>query len=1168
MPYFYFLKFENNKFVFSYAEVTKPEAAATIAHPENPAVENVRRRARNNVYGEVTIDKLIQILNPADLRDNLKSDFKQLLDERCLDHREVQANPKGGDEQKRKYFKLCQEIIVYLDMIKDGFPRDKLINLELFPTLKQLVDECGDGAKFPHYDKRPDYSDLHAIERLFYSNSTVAASMEKRYWHPGNGKNKIVCPTPFKYDEIMKDHGSIYAAAYVTKRGGGNPDVINSYGTFIDPPQNVYTKGTETTFHEDVGDRIIVEESALAMLGYTGCRLEATRVANVNKRAMFHFQYTITNGTGCTRALPCFLTHNDLVAYFTGNENKTQTLKAGSPLEKQEKLAFGKSWGDKFQNIMFTQRSLLSKHFRDPLNKPPSAAGRLPVHGPEMALTTGDNVVAVTNLGWSGQPVIFTGQQSSHAQLYPPGGREHDHWAVTNFTNISLEKAIEAAMERSQKSLADIKKANDAFKDFLETFKNNAIEDEFMLHQQSDMVRFDSDLGPKFLDACILDIESYTTYATEREEQIRNEFEDSIPSSVSAAPAAAVAQQIADLDKKITKLKKENTVQPFFTKSANKSYITCLVNKYYTHISNKGVHESATEPDGKITQDALDALDSPAARFFDEGGPSPQSHDEEMGSAPSKIDESRAAAPATQPPNNKRPREEDDGESDRAAARARRRRDKHVGIKSNLYNFFREEMKMDKNMRLQEFKNISFYDLIKPSARVRAVCDRSVLSAARGGAKRRGSVAGAARIGGGDGDDDDDSDYYSGSDAEDDASTMSLDIQKKLDNEQIVYAPDPNFENWDEDYIVEHERYIVEQELKSDDRLGDLLFPDEIAARNAELSATTDVRATVKKRILLFEDLILAARTTSSKPPPLRGLATAVRETVAELVKATPIILNAVKLGPAGAARHHAATPRITELLKEAEAVRLAVEEALALLVDRVALPPDAPDIVDNALTVRMLLSELLHTTLDDDDTGWFQNYITYNLEDRLIKGLLDWCKRNEVPEELFESVFSYLYITCVYQGHIEIDNMDDYFPNNKTNFDKMLNNFCQIEVDGKRLTDALAAREAEAASMDVGLEDARGAHQAISTWLKDGHLESDVFSQKGSESDVFSQTGSIIGFGGGKKTRKNRKIKIRKFSKDKNKKNKKNKKKTKNKKYKKGKPKKKKPKKTRRKIY
>ena len=158
-----------------------PPRAAAAAAPPPPAPRD-REKQGWQVFGTVDINTLIKILNPADLR-NASAIFRVLLDKaKLIKHN---CNPYGDMPNKCKYFKLIQEIIVYLDMLKDKFPASKLRALNLFPTLEKLV---GIGGVWPQYSSSDHKTELHAIESVVYSK--IADSIETKYWKKGEQKRK------------------------------------------------------------------------------------------------------------------------------------------------------------------------------------------------------------------------------------------------------------------------------------------------------------------------------------------------------------------------------------------------------------------------------------------------------------------------------------------------------------------------------------------------------------------------------------------------------------------------------------------------------------------------------------------------------------------------------------------------------------------------------------------------------------------------------------------------------------------------------------------------------------------------------------------------------------------------------------------------------------------
>ena len=213
------------------------------------AVQQMETANFTKEFGKFSIDKLLQILTP----EKLIPIFGRKIDA-ALDR--ISANPRAAREQQSKYFKLCQEIIVYLDMLKDGFHPDRnreiLRKLNLFPTLGVFVQQPEIG-RWPHYDSNPKNSDLYKIEDIVYTH--IEPSMETRHWKrlTPNDPNQ---PAPsFIYDEIIRDHGCLGVEEYVKKPGGRQaPDIINNFGTYIDAGKPA--SGSESNWHENVNESV------------------------------------------------------------------------------------------------------------------------------------------------------------------------------------------------------------------------------------------------------------------------------------------------------------------------------------------------------------------------------------------------------------------------------------------------------------------------------------------------------------------------------------------------------------------------------------------------------------------------------------------------------------------------------------------------------------------------------------------------------------------------------------------------------------------------------------------------------------------------------------------------------------------------------------------------
>ena len=566
-------------------------------------------------FGKFSIDKLLEILHPHELVRIFRRGLNKIPRE-AVEHAltTISANPiltPPIRSQQSKYFKLCQEIIVYLDMLKDGFHpmtyTRKLQDLYLFPTLKDFIVKGT--FDWPRFSSKPDDSDLHTIETLVYSK--IRDTMETQFWKKlkPDGKHDNELNPPFKYDSIISDWGALAAGLYVKSSTETSPITINTFGTYIDSGQ--IGKGTETNWLEKIGDTIIVTELAMEYFGYTGCSLFARRVSKKkggNIRtvgdAAFEFNFIIKNGDGCGPPTECSLTSDAADnTYFLGNASKNSKLDTAKS-RTLIKLANGKSWGDKFQNIMFVLRAL----FPD---------------DPSVAMVTGDNVVAISCVLLGNKAFIHTGVQTKMLHgARPPGGTHH---AATNYTNVSADEALEIRLHNTLKGILAI---NKDFENFLVDFKRNNVTQHFELAGQGEQFWFSSeDFGKKFLEACIKDINDYTVYVKWKVEILKdniNELKSLHPTNEDEK--IRKRNKIAALQRDIQTLKKQNSVKPFFTMRQHKETIRCIQNVYYTLANNKGEHEgssasvsmpkSVREAHAKVLSEELGEFTGVGAKFY------------------------------------------------------------------------------------------------------------------------------------------------------------------------------------------------------------------------------------------------------------------------------------------------------------------------------------------------------------------------------------------------------------------------------------------------------------------------------------------------------------------------------------------------------------------------
>ena len=352
-------------------------------------------------------------------------------------------------DEPLRYLLICQQMIVYLDMRKDGFPADKLKALKLFPELEQFIDR--NSLDWPVYSAlHSSTSDLRTIEEEVFAK--IAANMETKYWY----KTDVLGDAEFlRYDETMRDHGCNGPEKYVKAPDGSDTTIINTFGTHIDSGS---TPAGE--WHESVGDELKVTEMAMKYMGYSGCTLDfAKRVQGGKGKVKFIFKLMIENGDGCDTSPYCTLVDSDKDAYFSGNATKNVTIAKGATKKNEIRFGFAKSWGDRFQNTCF--------FIRDEIEKLPfrGGGGGIPDKGIKNRVMTTTDAVVATVQGIQEKPFVYTGFHKKTAAT--PKGK---HYAITHY---SPKPAMEIMKNLLNNTIKRIKANNEAFIKRLNAFPDD-----------------------------------------------------------------------------------------------------------------------------------------------------------------------------------------------------------------------------------------------------------------------------------------------------------------------------------------------------------------------------------------------------------------------------------------------------------------------------------------------------------------------------------------------------------------------------------------------------------------------------------------------------------------------------------------------------------------------
>ena len=238
-------------------------------------------------------------------------------------------NNNNNNKTIEQNVKIQQQMLNYLDSIKDGANVTILRQLELYP----LADTYGN---YPTFDK-----DLHEYENNV--KHAVKSSINKITWTKIKKKSQL--NPPLKIDYIFRDCG-IGPDVFIAPKY----NLINNLANYIDPA----TRGEPTEAWPSNGNSITFSNNFMDLFGLPKSRID-TKTMSKDK-----FKYNIiSNGQD--------LSYNGFgqdpnLQFFAGNTNKNKILKDSRNDQAYKKaLIYLKEWGDKTQVLFLFIWSMLNK---------------------------------------------------------------------------------------------------------------------------------------------------------------------------------------------------------------------------------------------------------------------------------------------------------------------------------------------------------------------------------------------------------------------------------------------------------------------------------------------------------------------------------------------------------------------------------------------------------------------------------------------------------------------------------------------------------------------------------------------------------------------------------------------------------------------------------------
>jgi hypothetical protein len=220
-----------------------------------------------------------------------------------------------------------QQIINYLDSIKDGTNIQQLKALKIYPKA-----EYNDGI-WPSY---PDK--LKEIEHKLIES--MSGFLQYTSWL--KVKKGTLLDPPKEYNECLWESGlgfSVFLKPPVT--------TVKTFGSFIDPLE----KQNAEKVWPSINNSVEISPKFMALMGFeNNSFLNATTITN----SKFNYIMQIGCGEAC-QTPKCVITSatEDSSKYFSGNNEKKKLLNQNIATAEKVKYIVIKEWGDKMQVILY-----------------------------------------------------------------------------------------------------------------------------------------------------------------------------------------------------------------------------------------------------------------------------------------------------------------------------------------------------------------------------------------------------------------------------------------------------------------------------------------------------------------------------------------------------------------------------------------------------------------------------------------------------------------------------------------------------------------------------------------------------------------------------------------------------------------------------------------------
>lgn len=322
-------------------------------------------------------------------------------------------------------FERDQQIVNFLDSVKDGTNKFQLMDLGIYPLA---------GPAYPSFP-----ADLKHIEETILKS--VSSQIEHTTWVKVKKGSELDKPKPYKqcFWESGLGFESFFADPKTVK-------TIKTFGSYIDPLE----KQNADIVWPKIGESIEITPAFMKLVGFgEGSALQAKTRTNTE----FDYTMTIGCGTACLASNACVIKNTDPnpKQYFAGNNEKKILLKTGVSSEEKVKTIVVKEWGDKMQVLIYL---MYSKN----------------ISGVTFMMITCDMVVFMLCINM-GVPCIYTGAYNPPKQVLD---KTKKYYSILEYnpgsaTRTSFLKKYNDKRARIMKENADFEKCVQSLVDHPDT---------------------------------------------------------------------------------------------------------------------------------------------------------------------------------------------------------------------------------------------------------------------------------------------------------------------------------------------------------------------------------------------------------------------------------------------------------------------------------------------------------------------------------------------------------------------------------------------------------------------------------------------------------------------------------------------------------------------------